>query len=666
LSHHDSIRFWKANKTPQSRNFNFPSFSNAFTNYLLPWLALAAQLPYETGRADLNLMALFMAIGSPALITFSLTLTILNRFWIRQRFQDLLRTAKSIESSGKYPDLSKRIESILYLLQEAQQDPIRASEHNHWLSSLLVLPKNQLWWQRLRQRLRRTRRGVTFSLIAQIVTAGIAWLIAVLSSFLESFGDTTTPLQMSSGSIWIWMVCCHILCILLLSGITLSSTATELHHSYPCPHLWTPLPSPRSISLGLPSARFANDPQIPVIVGWILVGTQSGHDAISEALNEDDAYRAADPPIDHDQEHGQLSRLDTTDTHQHGISITSGLVPLRHHSQSFDGGFNTPEAKYLNFPEWLGSDIRGDERHSGPLFNYARVFTWWRFSQTICDALEEMLQNIDAGRSCQRVESGKWDAFLELDDRQRQKRLKKWDFALGLDNITGDSAEIANYCGLGKGPLPPYPTFHEIPSAIWKRILVASILAIFVQWGTTGPAFFIAYLTPTQGFGCRSGSYLFYGAAGISVWFSLLVSMLLSHAAVLRYQTKQIKNPSIDLRPNTRSSNRYTRTLKHQLLCALAVSTRCFAKFLAIVNAAWLVISSLFEMIGAYDNCWCNACYLNYRENGWVVLFRNAEEIGQTVHTPLITGLATILLVCFFSWLFFYLGCKHPGGKGKE
>jgi hypothetical protein len=148
-----------------------------------------------------------MALGSPALVTFSLSLTILNRFSIRERFQQLKRRAEqSHDVHDRYQRFEDHIKNIQFLLQEAQQDPIRCSEERHWLSSLIVLPENRAWWAKLKKRLENTRRGVTFSLVAQIIMAGIAWLLTVISSFLESSGDTDTFVQMSSGSIWIWMV----------------------------------------------------------------------------------------------------------------------------------------------------------------------------------------------------------------------------------------------------------------------------------------------------------------------------------------------------------------------------------------------------------------------------------------------------------------------------
>ena len=149
-------------------------------------------------------MSGLLAIGSPALITYSLSLTILNRTWIRRRFDNLRADAADI--TIQYPDFSERVKAAQFLLQEAQQVPMRASQEAGWLSSLIVLPANQPWWLRVRNDLRNTRRGVTFSLFAQVGMALIAWLFTIIAAFVGALGDTSTALQISSGCMWVWMV----------------------------------------------------------------------------------------------------------------------------------------------------------------------------------------------------------------------------------------------------------------------------------------------------------------------------------------------------------------------------------------------------------------------------------------------------------------------------
>jgi hypothetical protein len=152
-----------------------------------------------------------MAVGSPALTTYSLILTTLNRRWVRKKIAGLEDT---YQTAAEYVTILPAVE---LLLAEAQQVPLRAIQQHGWLSSLLVRPGNRVWWSTLRERLESTRRGVTFSLFAQGFSAFIAWVFVIASAFIASLGQPSVALQISSGSIWAWMVrisscACHLRC----------------------------------------------------------------------------------------------------------------------------------------------------------------------------------------------------------------------------------------------------------------------------------------------------------------------------------------------------------------------------------------------------------------------------------------------------------------------
>ena len=108
--------------------------------------------------------------------------------------------------------------------------PIRVSQTQGWLSNLIILEENIPWWNTAAKDLKNTRRGVTFSLIAQVVAAALAWVFTLIISFVGDLGSNVTGLQIATGSVWLWM--------------------------------------------------------IPVIWGWIVVGTQEGPDSIGKALND--------------------------------------------------------------------------------------------------------------------------------------------------------------------------------------------------------------------------------------------------------------------------------------------------------------------------------------------------------------------------------------------
>lgn len=179
--------------------FNFETFSSGATNYLLPWLALTSQLPFEMGNYAVasNTMAFCYAVGSPMIVTYSLMVTILNQYWLRKKFSFLEDPDRPLSATSK----NARI-----FLQEIQQVPLRLSQEDGSLASLVVLPENTQWWEKLKTSIRLTRRGVTLSLVAQMLVAVSCFALTVVAAFLSGIGNVTQALALSSGSLWIWLV----------------------------------------------------------------------------------------------------------------------------------------------------------------------------------------------------------------------------------------------------------------------------------------------------------------------------------------------------------------------------------------------------------------------------------------------------------------------------
>jgi len=75
------------------------------------------------------------------------------------------------------------------------------------LKDLVSNPENKDWWLGLRKNLSKTRRGVTFSLVAQMLLASVAYLLTIIGGFQASAGDPTTALEIAAGNLWVWMVC---------------------------------------------------------------------------------------------------------------------------------------------------------------------------------------------------------------------------------------------------------------------------------------------------------------------------------------------------------------------------------------------------------------------------------------------------------------------------
>jgi hypothetical protein len=180
--------------------FNFNRFASGSTNYLLPWLALAAQLPYETGDALGGIFSFCIALGSPVLITYSLMMTILNARWADKLFKKLRNRAVGC------PRFKDPVNNAQILVLAARQTPIRLSHQDDCLGNLVWLRDNERWWEQIGNRLKASRRGFTLSFFAQTTVAIMAWTLTVVGSMDSNLGNTSEALVLSSGTMWTWLV----------------------------------------------------------------------------------------------------------------------------------------------------------------------------------------------------------------------------------------------------------------------------------------------------------------------------------------------------------------------------------------------------------------------------------------------------------------------------
>lgn len=105
--------------------------------------------------------------------------------------------------------------------------------------------------------------------------------------------------------------------------------------------------------------------------------------------------------------------------------------------------------------------------------------------------------------------------------------------------------------------------------------------------------------------------------------------------------------------------------LRHQrgqsfgrVLPALFVMCKTLGSSLAAVNAIWLILSSVFELAGIFDTCFCESAYIGLRHNGWVLLFKAAEDLAAQAQGLWVGSIAFGAAVCVLSCVFVWLGCK--------
>ena len=119
---------------PGSVDFNWYTFSRNFISWLVPWLALISQLPYGTRDALSNFVAVILTVGSPTLAAYSLALAIISNRWMIKQFERSTYTNTCLAAK---------------VLSNLQQVSLELPREEHVLPSLIVLPKNGIWWKTL-------------------------------------------------------------------------------------------------------------------------------------------------------------------------------------------------------------------------------------------------------------------------------------------------------------------------------------------------------------------------------------------------------------------------------------------------------------------------------------------------------------------------------------
>ena len=128
---------------------------------------------------------------------------------------------------------------------------------------------------------------------------------------------------------------------------------------------------------------------------------------------------------------------------------------------------------------------------------------------------------------------------------------------------------------------------------MWKRIFIASVFALGLQWGITGSAVITVVFTPATGLGCRSGAYILYGIISTTIWLALLLSSYLAHCAVV--WCDGVPEPGFN------SAN---------LAKGLATFLRRLSIFAAGCNALGIVLACVFQFSNFYSTCYCNSSVL--------------------------------------------------------
>ncbi|GLB41079.1 hypothetical protein LshimejAT787_0902940 [Lyophyllum shimeji] len=450
-----------------SEAFQWSVFSQQFSSWLLPWLALVSQLPFGSNDKLDNLVSMFLTVGSPILAAYSLALTVLNGRWIARRF-----------SSYTYPNTRFAVQ----ILSSLQQSPLKIATDNSLLASLIVLPENDEWWHELVVWLDYTHSW-SISAVTSIAWVIIAYVFTVVDSFTSGVTTSVNANGEGVGSLWLWLV--------------------------------------------------------PIVVGWLQISPKCDANRVHQAVGRANTMAYVATP-------SQGPVLASSLSKQRAISLVQGDDdPLRH-----------------------------DETCTVPIYNYARFLPWVQAVEDVSDAFRAASERAYLHRSVNP------DVSWEKEDK----------FFAGPHprNRTGNRMQVDAYCL----PLGEPSSSRRSPWGpnVLSRVIVASAIALGLQWGTTGAATIVAWFTPTTGLGCRSGAYILYGAVSTVVWMLLVLSSFLSHYAL--------------------TTPRATSRLSACFARHLSIAFRRLGKVLATCNAVWIVVSCMFQFSNFFDRCYCNSSVL--------------------------------------------------------
>ena len=215
---------------------------------------------------------------------------------------------------------------------------------------------------------------------------------------------------------------------------------------------------------------------VPVVLGWVYVGTQTSAGSVKVALTEATVPALGPYRIKNGDCCGIKDRtyFDRPDQNQSGDimmrkpsrdSHLSTITTLR----SFEEPIERPVKTFMGF------SIAGDELEPGPIFNYARPWTHANAVKHIADAFKHLTIRQLMEEPVARDQE--WDPDPD-----------NWK-----GNLQGSPEEYSRYINAEGEDVPDYSIHAPASADLIFNCVIAAFVAVFLQWGTTGAAIVIAY-----------------------------------------------------------------------------------------------------------------------------------------------------------------------------
>ena len=517
---------------------DWEALSGNFGGWLLPWIALMFQIPFGAERkshcsvlfAILLNGAFFYADPLDDVLSFLITIGSPALAVYSLQITHLnTRWITTAFSDVNYPS-SKHISTVLAAFHHV---PIRISHRPPLLHSLIVLPKNDAFWRHLSIAVEKTRRW-SIPLVINFILVILAVILTILDSiYSDSPGDDAYAI----AATWMFL--------------------------------------------------------LPLIIGWLRVGCE--------------------PEPNH-----LRSSLDAANLN---AWVATG-----------QGGQPAEGSLAIEFMEAEDVDLaRKDELKTGPLFNYSRAFVSPLAAELTLRLVKNAAANAERRVPVSNPTSGGVTAWVEADGD-----------AISDENRVGTDTEVTKYCTgvlpqreLDSTPTtlldiqlsemsstlnrssPPSAAQADIRSSemfstpnlllplhdprlttqnpprwatgVCKRVALASVLALGLQWGTTGAAVLMNYSAPPAGLGCRASSYLLYCMAATTSFFLFLTSSIFAHMS------------------RSLQGQRRARSRLRACQYTGAIVCQWLAKCIAIISAMGILAVCFLGITGAFYNCFCSS-----------------------------------------------------------
>ena len=184
-------------------DFDWIFFAGSLTALLIPWLVLASQLPFGTKNRKTDLLAMLLALGSPAVAVYSLTLHVLNSRWISRAFGEVI----DIDGSGKESQGVSAMKAARTIFIQTQHFPIQIyNRPDREIAQLIVESENVSWWTDVLCEIQGMRQTWNYPLYAQVGSVFVIQILAIIVYLQTASQDTSIGIGLAVNCLWSWMI----------------------------------------------------------------------------------------------------------------------------------------------------------------------------------------------------------------------------------------------------------------------------------------------------------------------------------------------------------------------------------------------------------------------------------------------------------------------------